>query len=53
MAGTSCFFPRLQWVPVCLTVTDFPGGLNPNYGYITDDTTEFMNYYKQSKREVG
>jgi hypothetical protein len=36
---------------LCLPVTDFPG-LKPNSTYITDDTAEFVNYYKQSKREI-
>ncbi|CAL4987022.1 unnamed protein product [Urochloa decumbens] len=37
---------------MCLPVKDFPG-LKPNSAYVMDDSTEFMNFYKNNKREIG
>uniref|UniRef100_A0ACD5W6J1 Uncharacterized protein n=1 Tax=Avena sativa TaxID=4498 RepID=A0ACD5W6J1_AVESA len=37
---------------LCLPVKDIPG-LKPNHAYITDDSFEFISYFKQNKREVG
>jgi hypothetical protein len=37
---------------LCLPVANFPG-LKPNTAYIMDDSTEFMNFFKSNKREIG
>ncbi|RLM69678.1 hypothetical protein C2845_PM17G12710 [Panicum miliaceum] len=37
---------------MCLRVEEFPG-LEPNSAYVMDDSTEFMNFYKYNKREIG
>ncbi|WVZ50809.1 hypothetical protein U9M48_002031 [Paspalum notatum var. saurae] len=37
---------------LCLSVKEFPG-LKSNCAYIMDDSTEFINYYKDNKREIG
>ncbi|CAN6363286.1 unnamed protein product [Urochloa humidicola] len=37
---------------MCLPVKEFPG-LKPNSAYVMDDSTEFMNFYKYNKREIG
>ncbi|CAL4992070.1 unnamed protein product [Urochloa decumbens] len=37
---------------LCLPVKEFPG-LKPNSAYVMDDSTEFMNLYKNNKREIG
>jgi hypothetical protein len=37
---------------MCLPVKEFPG-LKLNTAYVMDDSTEFMNFYKYSKREIG
>ncbi|KAG2558544.1 hypothetical protein PVAP13_8NG273900 [Panicum virgatum] len=37
---------------MCLPIEEFPG-LKPNSAYVMDDSTEFMNFYKYNKREIG
>lgn len=37
---------------LCLPTEDF-SGLKPNHAYITDDSLEFVNYFKQNKKEIG
>ncbi|EES08764.1 hypothetical protein SORBI_3005G170600 [Sorghum bicolor] len=37
---------------MCLPVKDFPG-LEPNCVYMTDDSTEYVNYNKLNRREIG
>ncbi|EAZ18935.1 hypothetical protein OsJ_34475 [Oryza sativa Japonica Group] len=37
---------------LCLPTEDFPG-LKPNHAYITDDSLEFVNYFKRNKKEIG
>ncbi|CAN6372683.1 unnamed protein product [Urochloa humidicola] len=37
---------------LCLPVSDYPG-LKANCAYITEDSSEFMNYCKPNKREIG
>uniref|UniRef100_A0A0E0MGT5 DUF295 domain-containing protein n=1 Tax=Oryza punctata TaxID=4537 RepID=A0A0E0MGT5_ORYPU len=37
---------------LCLPTKDFDG-LKPNHAYITDDSLEFVNYFKHNRKEIG
>ncbi|KAG0530432.1 hypothetical protein BDA96_05G185800 [Sorghum bicolor] len=37
---------------MCLPVKDFPG-LKPNCAYMTDDSMEYINFWKHNRREIG